>query len=346
MCYFIVLVAVDTALSENLMATMYDVAEKAGVSIATVSAVLNKTAYVSPELAKRVKQAVEELDYTINHLAHSLQTRSTHTIGMLIPDVASPDPFFGQVVRGAEDVLRKKGYLLILGHTYNKVDEQTRYLSAFRSRLVDGVLLFQAPGADSELDRLLKTKKPLVFVGRVPKDAQADIVATDIVQGTRMAVEHLLKQGHRRIGLITVAASLSVSSFRIEGWRSALRRNGVAADESYIMSGDMSSEAGKQAALRLLDLPEPPTAVFADNLVVATGILRALKERQRRVPEDITVLSSDDAEWLDVFTPHITTVVQPSYELGFQAAELLLKRIKHPKRPYQKVLLKPQLRIR
>lgn len=109
------------------MPTIYNVAKKAGVSIATVSAVLNRTAYVSPELTKRVKEAVAEMDYTINHLAHSLQTRTTRTIGMLIPDAGNPDPFYGQVVRGAEDVLRKKGYLLILGHTYNQVEEQSRY---------------------------------------------------------------------------------------------------------------------------------------------------------------------------------------------------------------------------
>ena len=328
------------------MATIYDVAKRAGVSIATVSAVLNRTAFVSPELTKRVKQAVDEMDYTINHLAHSLQTRSTHSIGMLIPDVGNPDPFYGQVVRGAEDAFRKKGYQLILGHTYNQVQEQSRYLSAFRSRLVDGVLLFQAPGEDSELDRLLKAKKPIVFVGRIPAEVQADIVATDILQGTQMAVEHLLKQGHTRIGLVTVAASMSVSSFRIEGWRKALKRHGIAADENYIVRGELSSDAGKQAGLSLLDLPQPPTAIFADNLVIATGILRALQERGRRVPEDVEVASSDDAEWLDVFDPPITTIVQPSYQLGFQSAELLLKRIRHPKRAHQKILLKPELKIR
>ena len=133
------------------MPTIYDVAKLAGVSIATVSAVLNRTSFVSPELTTRVKDAVQQLDYTINHLAHSLQTRKTRTVGMLIPEVANPDPFYAQVTRGVEDVLRKKGYLLILGHTYNQVEEQSRYLAAFRSRLVDGVLLFQAPGADEDI---------------------------------------------------------------------------------------------------------------------------------------------------------------------------------------------------
>jgi DNA-binding LacI/PurR family transcriptional regulator len=328
------------------MATIYDVAKRAEVSIATVSAVLNRTAYVSPELTKRVKQAVEEMDYTINHLAHSLQTRTTRTIGMLIPDAANPDPFYGQVVRGAEDVFRKKGYLLILGHTYNRVEEQSRYLSAFRSRLVDGILLFQAPGEDSELERMAKVKKPIVFVGRIPAGRQADIVATDILQGTQVAVKYLLKKGHTRIGLVTVAASMSVSSLRVEGWRTQLRRQGLPIEEKYVVAGELSSDAGREATLRLLDLPQPPTAIFADNLVISTGILKGLKERKQRIPEDVELVSSDDAEWLDVFQPAITTVVQPSYQLGMQSAELLLKRIRHPGRAYQKILLKPELKIR
>jgi DNA-binding LacI/PurR family transcriptional regulator len=328
------------------MATIYDVAKRAGVSIATVSAVLNKSTYVSPELTKKVKVAVDELDYTINHLAHSLQTRSTRTIGMLIPDMGNPDPFYGQVVRGAEDVFRKKEYLLFLGHTYNKMEEQSRYLKAFRARLVDGILLFQAQGQDEELERVVNTKKPIVFVGRIPSGIQADVIATDIQLGTRMAVEYLYEKGHRRIGLITVAASLSVSSFRLAGWREALGHHGIPPNESYVIEGELSSETGLQAALQFLGLPEPPTAIFADNLVITTGILSALQQKGLRCPQDVEVVSSDDAEWLDVFQPAITTVVQPSYQLGAQAGELLLKRIRHPKRPRQQIMLRPELKVR
>jgi LacI family transcriptional regulator len=325
---------------------MRDVAEKAGVSIATVSAVLNKTAYVSPELAKRVNDAVLALDYTINHLAHSLQTRSTHTIGMLIPDVATPDPFFGQVVRGAEDALRAKGYLLFLGHTYNKLEEQSRYLAAFRARLVDGVLLFQAPGADPELDRLLQGQKPVVFVGRIPKGIETDVVATDILLGTQLALRHILQQGHTKIGLLTVAASLSVAEFRINAWRTELRRKKIVPDERYLASIELSFESAARAVAALMRLPNPPTALFADNLVVGVGALRGVQIAGRRVPQDVMIVSSDDADWLDAFRPALSTIVQPSYQLGFRAAELLLKRIRHPNRPYETVLLTPELRIR
>ena len=326
--------------------TIYDVAERAGVSIATVSAVINRTAFVSPELTKRVNQAVRDLDYSINQVAHALQTRKTRTIGMLIPDAGAPDPFYGQVVRGAEDVLRNKGYLLFLGHTYNSVEEQSRYLSAFRARMVDGVLLFQAPGEDRELDLLIESDKPLVFVGRIPKIAEADVVAPDIQAGTRMAIDHLLDRGHKRIGMVLVSASMSVHANRIAGWRASMRKHGTKADAAYIVSGELSADAGARATAKLLDLPKPPTAIFTDNLVLITGVLKMLKERGMSCPAQIELVSSDDAEFLDVFQPPITTIVQPSYELGVQAAERLLQRIRYPQRPSHKTILKPSLRVR
>jgi LacI family transcriptional regulator len=330
----------------TLMPTIYDVAKKAEVSIATVSAVLNRTAYVSPELSKRVKAAVQELDYTINHLAHSLQTKSTRTIGILIPGESTPDPFFGEVVRGAEDVFRKKGYLLIVGHTYNQVEEQSRYLSAFRARLVDGVLLFQAPGEDPELKRMLEKKRPVVFVGRVPAGIEADVVANDIVGGTKAGVEHLIRKGHRCIGLTTIEKSLSVSESRIEGWKRALKANRIPIDESLIIKTDMSVESSRVATRSLLERKPRPTAIFADNLLSTIGILEALQAAGLSCPKDVELVSSDDAEWLNVFRPPISTMVQPSYEMGVNAAELLLKRIRHPKRPIQKLILKPELRVR
>jgi len=243
-------------------------------------------------------------------------------------------------------VLGKKGYLLFLGHTYNSVDEQTRYLSAFRARLVDGVLLFQAPGEDKELERLIDTKKPLVFVGRVPKDIAGDIVAIDIQAGTRMGIEHLLRNGHTRIGMLLVSASMSVQANRIAGWRAALRKCGLTPDESYVISGELSTEAGACGAAELLELPEPPTAIFTDNLVLLTGVLKILKERGIGCPGEMELASSDDAEFLDVFQPPVTTVVQPSYELGAQAAELLLQRIRYTKRAFKKAILKPRLCVR
>jgi LacI family transcriptional regulator len=326
------------------MPTIYDVAKRAKVSTYTVSSVLNRSAYVSPELTKRVMKAVQELDYTINDLARSLQTRKTRTIGMLIPDIANP--FYAKVVRGVEDVLRSAGYSLILGSTYNDREEQARYIGVFRSKQIDGLLLFVAPGDDSEIRAVVEAKKAVVFVGRVPLDLKADSVSADNTRGTQLAVAHLLEKGHARIGLINGQEGLSSSAERVSGWKRALRRAGLSVPKEYIHHGDWTAVSGYSATLGMLDLPEPPSAIFTANFLMMTGVLKALKERKLKCPGDVEVMSSDDSEWLDVFEPSISTVAQPSYEMGTEAAELLLKRIKAPNRRFEQIVLTPQLMLR
>lgn len=326
------------------MPTIYDVAKLAGVSTYTVSSVLNGTAHVSPGLTKRVRDAVRQLDYTINDLARSLQTRKTRTIGMLIPDIASP--FYAKVVRGAEDVLKESGYSLILGNTYNNSEEQSKYLMVFRSKQVDGLLLFVSPGDDQDVRALVKAKKPVVFVGRTPRDLKADSVSADNAKGTQLAVEHLIAKGHDRIALIIGQADLSTSVDRVSGWKRALRKAGHSARREYVGEGDWTADSGHRLMLDFLKLDRPPNAVFAGNFLMMTGVLRALREADLRCPQDVDVMSSDDSEWLDVFRPPISTVVQPSYPMGAQAAELLLKRMKTPNRRFVQIVLEPQLKLR
>jgi LacI family transcriptional regulator len=328
------------------MATIYDVAKRAGVSIATVSAVLNRSKYVSDELSNRVQDAAAALDYQINHLARSVQLGSSRTVGMLIPAFAIPDPFYAQVVRGVEDVLSEKDYALLLGQTYNDVARQSRYLQAFRARLVDGILIFQSHGEDPELKKHLQQKKPLVFVGRFPEGFDGDVAATDIAEGTRMGVDYLIQRGHKRVALLTVGSSTSVHLKRLEGWRRALHAHGLPAPDDVLRSTGLTLEGARSATRELLALEPRITAIFADNLLLVTGILQVFRECGIHCPDDLEVMSSDDAEWLDVFNPPISTVVQPSYELGRSAAELLLKRIRHPNRKFQEILLQPSLRIR
>jgi LacI family transcriptional regulator len=328
------------------MSTIYDVAERAGVSIATVSAVLNKSKFVSSELTNRVQDAAAALDYQINHLARSVQLGSSRTVGMLIPSFETPDPFYAQVISGAEDVLNRSQYALLLGQSYNELGRQSRYLRAFRARLVDGILLFQNAGEDPELRKYLDQKKPVVFVGRVPEYPEGDVVATDIAAGTCMGVEHLLKRGHERIALLTVSSSTSVHTNRLAGWRQALHGKGLPAPEEYHLSTTLSEEGARAAARKILKLSPRVTAIFADNLLLVTGILHVLREKKISCPDQIEVMSSDDAAWLNVFEPSISTVVQPSYDLGRTAAELLLKRFRHPHAKFRKVLLQPTLKIR
>ena len=323
---------------------MQDVARQAGVSVATVSAVLNRSSYVSPELTKRVQRAAHDLDYRIKILARSLKQGSTHTVGMLIPGFATPDPFFVDVVHGAEVTLGAGKYSLLLGQTHNRVQEQSRHIAAFRARLIDGLLLFLAAGEDPELEKLLDEGKPVVFVGRVPDRLEVDVVATDIEMGTRLAMEHLLSRGHRRIGLVTQRDSMSVRDYRLKAWRETCSLAGIRSNRKLHAEGELSANGGHEAALKLLDVKPPPDAIFVDDLVLTIGVVRALQERG--LAGKVEIMSSDDAEWLDVFHIPISTVAQPSHEVGVAAADLLLKRIQTPDRPYERILLPPTLRIR
>jgi LacI family transcriptional regulator len=324
--------------------TIYDVAKRASVSTYTVSCVLNKSAYVSPELTERVLKAVRELDYTPNAVARSLQTRTTKTIGMLIPDIANP--FYARVVRGVEDRLRRDDYALLLGNTYNRRDEQARYLSLFRSRQIDALLVFMAADSEDDLARLVSQNRPVVCVGRVPQSFEADSVSANNIHGTFLAVDHLARKGHKIIGMVAGAANQSPSQDRIEGWRKALRKNKIKASESLIEAGDWSEVSGCEAALRLLDRSPRPTAIFVSNFLMMLGALRALKDCGIAVPKEVEIASSDDSEWLDLFSPPITTVVQPSYTMGERAADLALARLEDRKRPFTKVVLEPSLRPR
>lgn len=326
------------------LATIYDVARRAGVSTYTVSAVLNRSAYVSPELTRRVQDAVRELDYTINDLARSLQTRRTKTVGMLIPTIASP--YYADVVRGVEDVLKHSGYSLILGNTYDHREEQSRYLMVFRSKQVDGLLLFVAPGDDTEVRALVQAKKPVVFVARRPAGFDADSVTPDNVLGTQLAVEQMIARGHRRIGLITGPLGLSAASDRVIGWRRALKKAGLPAPKQWIGECDWTPESAYCTTLGWMNSEERPTAIFTGNFLMLTGVLRALRERKLKCPQQVEVMTSDDLDWLDLFEPRISAVVQPSYAMGAQAAELLLKRIKEPDRKFQQVVLEPELKLR
>jgi LacI family transcriptional regulator len=326
------------------MPTIYDVAKRAGVSTYTVSSVINQSAYVSPELTKRVLKAVQELDYTPNALARGLQTRKTRTVAMLIPDIGSP--FYARVVQGAESRLRQADYSLMLGNTYNQPEEQIRYLTVFRSQQVDGVMMFLAAGDETEPARMVKAKKPVVFVGRSPRTFAGDTVTADNVKGTRLAIDHLLAAGHERVAIITGQASLSTSADRVEGWRKSLRKRKLPAPASLIGEGDWTAESGYSVTKRLLEQSPRPTAIFAANFLMMTGVLRALKERGLRCPEDVQVASSDDSEWLDVFIPPISTVVQPSYAMGEHAADLLLKRIQQPSRKFETIVLTPEFHVR
>lgn len=319
------------------MATIYDVGKHAGVSVATVSSVINNSSYVSPELRKRVEAAILELNYSPNLLARGLARQTTLTIGVIVPDIANF--FYPELVRGVEDKANEAGYTILLGSSDNQLAKEELYLQLFLSKRVDGIVLIKSPGEMSPaLLRLLKTNAcPVVLLDREYLALPADTVVADDEGGGYLATKHLLELGHRRIGIIRGLPGASTTEGRMSGYRTALSEYKVEFDPLLVTTGDYGLESGYTAGLELLK--QKPTAAFVMNYMMTIGFLRALEERKLSSPKDLSIVSYDDFIWNDVFPPRLTCIVQPKYKLGHRAAEILLSRIqKKHKRPKREVL--------
>jgi LacI family transcriptional regulator len=327
------------------MPTLHDVARAAGVSIATVSATINQSAYVSPELQARVHTAIKELGYHPDGIARSLKKRSTQTLGLIISDISNP--FFTALVRGIEDAANARGYALILCNTDECLEKERGYIRLLWSRRVDGLIMAPA-GAREDYQRSdLEGGIPLVFIDRKLSGISADAVVVDNVGGARQAVEYLLRLGHRRIAAITGLPHISTTHERIEGYRQALESAGLRVDPTLMVCGNSRLEGGYQAARTLLALPRRPTAFFATNNLMAIGLMRAVAECGLRCPVDLSVACFDDFEWASVFHPRLTTVAQPIYDMGVKAAELLFARLEGGRDgDPQEVILSPTLVVR
>jgi LacI family transcriptional regulator len=316
----------------------------AGVSTYTVSAVINQSARVSPELTERVKRAVTALNYRANEVARSLPLRRTRTVGMLIPDIANP--YYAKVVRGVEELLLQENYTLQLASSYNSPDQQARHLNVFRDKQADGLIVFFSGGDELRLRELTESGKALVFAGRAPSSFVADCVIAANRKGAEIATTYLIGKGHRRIANLSGHPRLTANQHREQGWRAALERAGIDPRHDYSGAGDWTAESGERLLASMLELPEPPTAALTANFLMMTGALRAIRAKGLRCPEDVEIVSWDDSDWLDVFSPPITTVVTSSYAMGRHAARLLLDRLAEPERPPREIVLEPELRIR
>ena len=327
------------------MATLHDVARAAGVSIATVSATINNSAYVSPELQERVRRAIRELGYHPDGIARSLKKRSTQSLGLIISDITNP--FFTALVRGIEDAANARGYALILCNTDERLEKERAYIRLLRTRRVDGLIMAPAGAPDDYRGFSAEVNTPLVFIDRRIPAVPADAVIVDNVAGARQVVQHILQLGHRRIGAITGLPHISTTHERIQGYRQALESAGVPLDPALMLGGNSRLEGGFRAAHELLSRDKRPTAIFATNNLMAIGLMRAVAERGLRCPEDISVACFDDFEWASVFHPRLTTVAQPIYDMGMKAAELLFARLDGTLTgDPQEVVLSPSLVIR
>ncbi len=326
------------------MTTMQDVAERAGVSVTSVSHVINATRPVSEELRQRVLAAMDELGYQRNLLARSLRRGQTHTIGIIVPD--NVNPFFAEIARGIEDVSYERGYSLILCNSDSNLDKELHYTGVLVDKQVDGIVFVAAGHSIERVVGLQRRNVPVVLVDRELPGANADVVLADNARGGWLATQHLLTLGHRRIGCITGPSELTPSADRVAGYRQALAEAGIAVDSELIRRGDFHFASGYDAAQQLLALPDPPTALFACNDLMAVGAIRAAADMGRNTPADLSIVGFDDVPLASFICPPLTTVAQPVYDMGALAARLLLERIENPTAPPTRHMLDVQLVVR
>jgi DNA-binding LacI/PurR family transcriptional regulator len=328
------------------MVSLQDVAKKAGVSTATVSRVLNNAASITPETRKRVEKAIRQLKYQPNRVARRLRSRGGQKklIGLLVPDIQNP--FYVDVIRGVEDVVYANNFAVFVCNFAQDKSKEKLYLDMLRSESIDGLVVAPFNEDDSEVKTLLRRGLPVVCVDRGLSNVDVDLIVVDNYKGAYEAVEHLIKNGHKRIAYIGGLYSIPTSRQRKEGYVNALRDHGIDNDEDLIKFGDSKHESGKRLAAALLDLPQPPTALFTGNNLITLGALETIHTRDLQIPEDIAIIGFDDMYWSISLNPPLTAISQPGYEIGRRAASLLFERIEEPGREAVKVVLKTKLIIR
>lgn len=328
------------------MPTMKDVARRAGVSVATVSRVINETRYVNEELRLKVVEAMGDLSYHPNVLARSLRLGVSHTIGLVVPD--NSNPFFAEIARAAETVGFENGYSVILCNSDKNVDRETTYVRVLIAKQVDGII-FIATGSDiGNLLELTKQAIPVVVADRDIPQTLADVVLVNNEQGGYDAARYLLDLGHRSIAAIATPLVPSASADRLRGYRRALNEAGTPVREEWVAYGPDSYLGGETAMAQLLQAEQRPTAVFAYNDVMAIGAYRAIKRSGLRIPQDISIVGFDDIALASAVIPALTTVAQPIAAVATQAMHLLMTRIRSSRtdRPGQRIVLDTNLVIR
>lgn len=305
-------------------ATIRDIAELAGVSVATVSRVINGRPDVAPETRDAVLRYVRERNFTTNRSARALSVGRTGFVGFTMPFVRAD--YFASILAGALEAAYDQELRLVLCATQSEHEREVSLVERLMDGTTDGAIILLPEESSAELVALQSDGYRFVVADpRVPLDAGIPAVSASHRAGAQAAMDHLLSLGHRRIAHVSGPRGWTATEERIDGYRAALAAAGVLAPAEFVVEGDFESPSGYAAAHRLLDVPEPPTAIFASNDNMAFGVLQAARERDLAVPRDLSVIGFDDAELARMVTPRLTTVRQPLAELGRTAVSLLVR---------------------
>jgi LacI family transcriptional regulator len=325
------------------MSTIAEIARIAGVSVSTVSHVLNKTRFVSPEKVQRVNEVVAAVDYTPNSLARSLKMATTRTVGLVISAISNP--YFSDIICSVEAECSRRGFTVFLCDSEDTSEKELAIVRQLHQRRVDGIILAPSPQPTLSLSYLLEKHLPCVLVDRMA-DPRFDQVGVDNVAAVTELVEHVTSFGHRRIGFIGGQPGFTTTVQRIEAFKAAMMSRGLVVPAEYLSVGNGGTTEAAESAHRLFALATPPTAIIAGNNLAMIGVMRAVCERGLRIPADLSVLGIDDFEWADYFQPRLTLMAQPCGDLGRRASDLLVERIGNPAGPRHTVQLSPALHVR
>jgi LacI family kdg operon repressor len=305
---------------------MADVAKLANVSKSTVSQYLNKRyEYMSEETKQRIAKAIAELGYQPNFIARSLKQKTTATIGVIVFNILHM--LTTQVLRAIEDVCQERDFHVIVCNTDDNPEKEKKYIEMLRAKQVDGLIVFPT-GKNIELyEKMVNDQFPLVFVDRIVPGIPADAVLLDNAKASKLAVDHLADSGYERIGIVTppIVPHVIPRIERIEGFKKAASERGLPIAEDYIIAADISrmQERLKQAFSR----SDPPQALFAINDLTLMEVLNFAKMNQIRIPDDVAVVSVDDVPFANIYTPRLTAIAQPTFEMGRKAAERLFMKM-------------------
>ena len=320
---------------------MHDVAKLAGVSITTVSHVINSTRSVAPSTKTRVLDAIENTGYTGNAIARSLVTGGTRTLGVAMSVLANP--YFAELIHAIESEATAAGYPVLLGDTMDDTVAEQNAIRALHARRVDGVLLTPSPGETESLDALARAGIPTVLVDRISHKTKLDQVGPENIQSTSALVGHLAEHGHQHIGFISGAEWISAGEERTLGYRLGLGRAGLTWDSSLVASGGSTAESAALAMRTLLALTPRPTAVITGNSTMSAGVIKEIRSQGLRIGADVALVGHDDVPWAELVDPPLTAMAHPVNDIGRTAVRMLLTRIADPARKPEIVLRTPEL---
>lgn len=322
-----------------------DVAKRAGVSIATVSRVLNNSGFVSEELQEKVINSMDYLNYKPNIIARSLRSKKTNTIGLLVPN--NSDPIFAEISKEIENIFFKFNYNLILCNTSYNEEKEKKYLDSIVSKKVDGIAIIPVNKNSSYINKIAKEGIPIVCIERIMINPVFDIICTDDFDGAYKAAEYLIKLGHKKIGYIDRPIELPHSLERISGIKRALEKNMIIFNKNWIVKGDFTYQGGYDAMEKIFKIEPSITAVMAFGDIPAIGAIRCINDRGYFVPEDFSVIGFDDIVQCNYNNPRLTTVHVPKKKIARITYELILNRISTKEKVERKeIFIKPRLVVR